>query len=348
MMWQCQTNRPAMSKRAAIRVISPGSASTVSLKPVSQDSGGRGAPICVGACAPPNGRRSSTWNCTWCTWIGWPSSVKLRNSQISVAPRRGFSVTGATFDFKFAAGASGDTACFYFEVRRASTGAVVGTHGSSSSPVGCVTGLTQQAFSTAISELNTSDLANDNRIRVYARESAGKAITVDQGTVSGSTPATSFTLYPLSYTDASTGTPATTTWSLAASGGATYTSTSSWANAFSASRYLKVTFPSYIPTTATVSGGTFKFNYRPTSSGHNACYYIEVYSGATLIGTHGSTTTPISCNSTTTYTPDTVTLSEINTAARANGAIVKVYMWVSGTGTRTTDTDLAQLVVNYQ
>ncbi|HMC69250.1 MAG TPA: hypothetical protein VKJ07_08865, partial [Mycobacteriales bacterium] len=254
----------------------------------------------------------------------------------------------ATFNFTMAAGAAGDTACYWFEVRRASTGAVVGTHGSSASPVACVTGTTLQTSSTSISEVGTTDLANDNRIRIYARESGARAITVDQATVTGSTPSTSFTLYSSSYTDVATGTAVTFPWSLAASGGATYTSAASWANAFSASRYLKVTFPTYVPTTATVSGGTFKLNYRPTSSGHNACYYIEVYSGATLIGTHGSTTTPISCNSTTTYTPDSVSLPEINTPARANGAIVRTYFWVSGSGTRTTDTDLAQLVVNYQ
>ena len=281
----------------------------------------------------------------------WPTAFNTNNylefNQNAPLPS-GFTVTGGTFVFNFAAGASGDTACFWFEVRRASTGAVVGTHGSSSSPVGCVTGTTLQSFSTAISELNTTDLANDNRIRVYARESAGKSITVERANVTGSTPSTSFTLYPLSYTDASTGTPATTTWALGGSGGSTYTTASNWPGSFTANDYLKVTFPSYIPTTATVTGGTFKLAYRPTSSGHNACYYIEVYSGATLIGTHGSTTTPVSCNSTSTYTPDTVSLPEINTPARANGAIVKAYFWISGTGSRTTDNDLATLSITYQ
>ena len=211
-----------------------------------------------------------------------------------------------------------------------------------------MTGTTLQSFSTAISELNTTDLANDNRIRVYARESGARSITVERANVTGSTPSTSFTLYPLSYTDASTGTPATTTWALGGSGGSTYTTASNWPGSFTVNDYLKVTFPSYIPTTATVSGGTFKLAYRPTSSGHNACYYIEVYSGATLIGTHGSTTTPVSCNSTSTYTTDTVSLPEINTPARANGAIVKAYFWISGNQTRTTDNDLATLSVNYQ
>src|SRR5947207_11924447 len=109
----------------------------------------------------------------------WPTAFNTSNYlefNENAALPAGFSVSGATFDFKMAAGAAADPACFYFAVRRASTGAVVGTHGSSASPVGCVTGTTLQAFSTSISELNTSDLANDNRIRVYARESGGKAI----------------------------------------------------------------------------------------------------------------------------------------------------------------------------
>ena len=46
---------------------------------------------------------------------------------------------------KFAStgGAGSGNACFYFEVRRASTGAVLGTYGSSGSPVACSTGATQ-------------------------------------------------------------------------------------------------------------------------------------------------------------------------------------------------------------
>src|SRR5204863_3725802 len=186
---------------------------------------------------------------TFATGI-WPTAFNTSNYlefNENAALPTGFSVSGATFDFKMAAGAAADTACFYFEVRRASTGAVVGTHGSSASPVGCVTGTTLQAFSTSISELNTSDLANDNRIRVYARESGARSITVERANVTGSTPSTSFTLYPLSYTDASTGTPATTTWALGGSGASTYTTASNWPGSFTASDYLKVTFPSYIP-----------------------------------------------------------------------------------------------------
>ena len=230
----------------------------------------------------------------------WPAAFSGSNyaefNQNAALPA-GFTVSGGAFNFKFAAGAAGDTACFWFEVRRASTGAVIGTHGSTGSPVACVTGTTLQATSTSIPELSTTDLANDNRIRVYGRESGGRPFTMDTATVSGSTPSTPFTLYTSTYTDAAAGAPTTYPWSLVASGGLAYTTLSNWTTAFSTSRYLTETFPTYISAGATVTGATFKQSYRATASGHNACYYLEVYSGATLIGTHGSSAAPLSCNS---------------------------------------------------
>jgi hypothetical protein len=261
----------------------------------------------------------------------------------------GFSVTGATFNFKYAATQSSDTACYWFEVRRISTGALIGTHGSTTTPVDCTTGTTLKAVSTTISEVNTTDLANDTRIRVYGRSSGSRPFTIDLATVTGTQQSTAFTLYTSSFTDVTSGTPATSQWSLFASGGVAYTTQSSWATAFSASRYLKLTFPSYVPAGATVSGATFTNSYKltATASGRSACYYIEVYSGATLIGTHGSTGAPISCNSTASYVTDPVSLPEINTPARANGAIVKMYYWVTGSVV-TTSHDWAQLAINYQ
>ncbi|MGH2838012.1 MAG: hypothetical protein ACRDJY_06655, partial [Thermoleophilaceae bacterium] len=149
------------------------------------------------------------------------------------------------------------------------------------------------------------------------------------------------------YTDA-TGTPATTKWGLAAGGdGAAFTTAANWASAFSTSRYIKFTFPTYVPASATVNSATLKNYYRPTASGRNACWYFEVYQGTTLIGTHGSAASPISCNSTTTYTTDSVALPEVNTPARANSVVVKGYYNISGSGTRTTQHDLVTLNVTY-
>jgi hypothetical protein len=264
----------------------------------------------------------------------------------------GFSVSGANFNFRYAAAAAGETACYWFEVRSISTGLPItgGTHGGSSSPVDCTTGTTQKSVSTPIPELDTTNEANDLRIRVYGRESASKAMNIDLATISGTANSTAFTLYTNSYTDAAAGAPGTTTqWALAASGGATYTSAAIWSTSFSSTRYLKLTFPSYVPSTATVSGATFKMNYRPVTSGstHNACYWFDVTAGTSPVVAHGSTAAPVSCESTSTYQADSWSLPEIDTPAEANSVVVKVYFRVSTSATQTNH-DLGTLTINYQ
>ena len=284
----------------------------------------------------------------------WPAAFN-NNNYVEFTPnaplKSGLAVSSANFNFRFAAAAAGETACYWFEVRRASDNSWLGTHGSQAAPVDCTTGTTLKSVSTALAELSTTALANDAKVKVFARESAAKAITIDVATLSGSTssPSMSFTLYTDTFNDVADGSASAFQWSLAGNGSLAYTTTGNWATSFNAGRYLTLTFPSYVPTGTSVSGATFTTSYRPTVAGtHNACYYFEVYSGASKIGTHGSTGSPVSCESTSTYQVDTVPLPEINTPARANGAIVKMYYWVSGTGTRTTDHDLAQLSVDYQ
>jgi len=126
----------------------------------------------------------------------------------------GVAVSAATFDFRFASSGAGQ-ACYYFEVRRISTGAVLGTYGSSGSPIGCVTGTTLTSFSTSISSVATTSIANDLRVRVYGNESANAAMVIDLATVSGSTAYQGFTLYPVMFRDAADTTPEIIPWGLA-------------------------------------------------------------------------------------------------------------------------------------
>jgi hypothetical protein len=126
----------------------------------------------------------------------------------------GVAVSAAAFDFKFASNGAGQ-ACYYFEVRRISTASVLGTYGSSGSPVGCVTGTTLTSFSTSIPALATTSIANDLRVRLFGRESGGGAMVVDVATVSGSTAYQAFTLYPVMFRDAADTTPEIVPWELA-------------------------------------------------------------------------------------------------------------------------------------
>jgi hypothetical protein len=125
----------------------------------------------------------------------------------------GVAVSIATFDLRLGSSGAGE-ACYYFEVRRISTGAVVGTHGSSGSPVGCVTGTTPTSFSTAIPSLASTSIANDLRIRLFGRESGSAPMVIDLATVGGTTPHQTFTLYPVIFGDAADTTLDTIPWGL--------------------------------------------------------------------------------------------------------------------------------------
>ena len=265
-------------------------------------------------------------------------------------PSGGRVVPSASFRMKFAsAGGTGSgNACFYFEVRRASTGAVLGTYGSSGSPVACSAGATQAVSTTDISaQVTNTTIANDLRIRVFGVETGAKTWKIDSATVTGSTFVGNYTLYPDKVTDSADTTPATDTWGIAAAGdGASYTVTGGWPKNFSTSKLLTLTFPGYVPAGATVTSASFTHSYKAVTAGDTACWYFEVYNGATLIGTHGSATTPVSCNATAGFVADTVSVPEIDTVAEANNAVIKIYMNIS-TNKNFTQQDRATLTINY-
>ena len=104
-------------------------------------------------------------------------------------------------------------------------------------------------------------------------------ITRDLATVSGTAAGTPFTLYETTLTDATGLTPSTTPWGLAASGdGAAYQSAANWPTSFSASRYLKLSFPAYVPSGATGQQRHLQALLRSATLG-TTCFYFEVYSG---------------------------------------------------------------------
>jgi hypothetical protein len=125
----------------------------------------------------------------------------------------GVAVSGASMNLQIASGGIGQ-ACFYLEVRRISTGAVVATYGSAGSPAGCTTGPALVAFSTPIPAVATTSIANDLRVRVYGTESTDAPMVVDLATVEGSTTLQDFTLYPVVYRDAADTTIEIDPWEL--------------------------------------------------------------------------------------------------------------------------------------
>ena len=183
-------------------------------------------------------------------------------------------------------------------------------------------------------------------MRVYANESKSKAILEDMATITGSTPYANFTMYQKIYRDDADTTTTTTNWGLATSGdGAAYTSAANWATTFSSTRYLKVSFDPNVPSGSVITSACLDPTTTSQTLPDTACWYFETYNGATLLGTHGSSGTPVSCNATSSFSADHVTLAELTGVTDANNLTVKIYM--KDSVSKKSQTDFAQLNVNY-
>lgn len=89
------------------------------------------------------------------------------------------------------------TVCVYFELRRASTNALLSSHGSAGSPLACTSGSTASFLNVTLTAVSTTDIADDLRVRMFARDTASGAMRLDEGTVNGQTPYSNWTLYPI-------------------------------------------------------------------------------------------------------------------------------------------------------
>ena len=254
-------------------------------------------------------------------------------------------VSSATFNFTFAPSRTNDDACFYIEVRRASTNALLGTHGSSGSPSACSTGSTVSATVSVSAEVTNTDIANDLRIRVYANNSTNRPLKIDLASVSVTTPWFTTTLFEKRWDDEANAAGAVALWPLVAADGAAYTTVGNLATAFSAARYLKFTPNQVVPAGAAIAGAKVQFAYKSATVGDTTCWYFEVYNGATLIGMHGSSGTPVSCNATTSSVTDTVSIPEVDTVAEANTLVLKAYL--RNSGLRKASIELVQADLTY-
>lgn len=121
-------------------------------------------------------------------------------------------MTSISFALRFASATPGSTACFYFEVRRESTGDPIEAHGNTGSPTDCVTGTALATSTTSLSAVSTTTVANDLRVRVYGSDSAAGAMTLDAVTVSGDYGLAAFTLYPIEVRDQADTSVGVTRW----------------------------------------------------------------------------------------------------------------------------------------
>lgn len=254
----------------------------------------------------------------------------------------GIAVTGATLNFNYATSSGSGTTCVYFETRLQSTNAVLGTHGSATTPLSCNSTTTMLPTTRSLPEVTSTTTANNLKIRIYVRSSSSRAITIDLATVPVTTALVSTTLYAKSGTDASSGVPVTAPWAPATGDLVTYASAANWTSAFSTARYLRLTFPSFVPPGAVVSAVTLQHAFRSDTTG-TTCYYLEVFSGTTLLATRYSAAAP-SCTTITQVT-NVMSVPEVTSAAQLNTLNIKIY--VRNSGSSTSRHDLVALVASY-
>jgi hypothetical protein len=108
---------------------------------------------------------------------------------------------------------------------------------------------------------------------------------------------------------------------------------------------MKFSFDPSVPSGSVITSGSLDYYYKSNAAGDTACWYFETYNGATLLGTHGSSGSPVSCNATSSFSADEVTLAELTGVTDANNLTVKIYM--KDSVSKKSLTDFAQLNVNY-
>jgi hypothetical protein len=263
-------------------------------------------------------------------------------------------VAGASFAFVFASSTTQLAAargCVHFDVRRRSTGAVLATHGSAAGPVACHSVLSwSPQVDVELPEVTSTDVANDLEVRAYLTNDASGYTGVDLATVSMTVDGVAQTLAPLRYVDAADGSGSPVPWSLAEADGSVLTSRSGgWDTSFATGRHLLLAFPAHVPADATGVTATFTHSYASETSGTQTCWYFGVYSGATLLATHGSASSPVSCQTGTSMRTDAVALPEVDTPAEANGLSIRMYLRNNGSSSskRRSRHDVATVDVGY-
>jgi hypothetical protein len=259
----------------------------------------------------------------------------------------GLAVSSPMLRMDISANAGANNLCFYFDVIKTSTAAVLASHGNATTPAGCVTGTTITAVNTPLPELTTTDLANDVTIKVYAKDTGKSAMRIDRQVVTGSTPYGTFTLYRASTVDAASGTAVASAWGPATADGTNFLLTGgSFPATFASTKYVDVTFPAgHVTSGSTINSVDLSVKFKAATAAKALCVYYEAYSGATLLGTYGSSASPYCSDTASNWRTDTISMPAVNTVGKVNGLKVRIYGQVAGGGKG--QFDLIQLRPNY-
>jgi hypothetical protein len=107
--------------------------------------------------------------------------------------------------------------------------------------------------------------------------------------------------------------------------------------------YLDFTMNSGRPGGLSVSSPVFSFRLASAGGAQagNACFWFQVRSGGSVIGTHGSYAAAAGCSTGTTQTTISTAIPEVTSTDQVNGLVVRVYPWETGGKTKVVNVDLA-------
>jgi hypothetical protein len=284
---------------------------------------------------------------TTTAWANAYSASRYLDFDFSSYLPAGLPLDSLTFTYKVASngGAGSGNACYFLDARTASTNTVLGTYGSSGSPVACSSGTTYVTTTTTITHVTTSDAANDLRIRVWGWETGAKASRVDVAYATATIFGVEIPIYEVTFVDAADTTPATTNWSLAAVDGTYYQDAANLNAAFQTARYIRFPFPKSIPGSAKDITVTLEHSFATDRNGDTGCWYADILNGATLVETVGSSGSPVGCVTSTAFTTQTASLAAVDTADEVNNLVVKMYL--RNSAGRKTRHDMVRVVVSY-
>jgi hypothetical protein len=155
------------------------------------------------------------------TTAAWPAAfdgARYIELDLNSPLPAGLAASSVALSMRFTGDSGGASTCVYVELRRISDGGLLSSHGSSGSPLACASGTTYATASPSLSAVTTTDLGNDLKVRIYGRDSgASGPIRLDQVVISGSTPYSSYTLYPILTRDVHDGRTDLIRWGLAGS-----------------------------------------------------------------------------------------------------------------------------------
>jgi hypothetical protein len=132
---------------------------------------------------------------------------------------------------------------------------------------------------------------------------------------------------PFDVTDSSGGSPVNASNPYAfASDGLTGT-TSAWATAFAADRYLEFALNSPLPKGLGMTSASLSFRFASATPGATACYWLEIRSesSGSLIETHGASGSALDCVTGMAQATSTTSLGSIATTTVANDLRVRIY-----------------------